>query len=44
MKINQSEETNKKILIKKKVYISIKEDEIDSNTLISRLAKDLFGV
>lgn len=34
---------DKKVL-KKAVYISIQEEEIDSNTLISRLAKDLFGV
>lgn len=45
MKIKESEEkVNKKIIIKKEVYISIQEEEIDSNTLISRLAKDLFGV
>lgn len=30
--------------IKKKVYINIFEEEIDSNVLISKLAKDLFGV
>lgn len=29
---------------KKEVYINIYEEEIDSNMLISRLAKDLFGV
>lgn len=29
---------------KKEVYINIYEEEIDSNILISRLAKDLFGV
>lgn len=45
MKIKESEEkVKKKIIIKKEVYISIQEEEIDSNTLISRLAKDLFGV
>lgn len=45
MKIKESKEkVNKKIIIKKEVYISIQEEEIDSNTLISRLAKDLFGV
>ena len=45
MKIKEAEEkVNKKIIIKKEVYISIQEEEIDSNTLISRLAKDLFGV
>ncbi len=45
MKIKESEEkVKKKIIIKKEVYISIQEEEIDSNTLISRLAKALFGV
>lgn len=45
MKIKESEEkVNKKIIIKKEVYISIQEEEIDSNTLISKLARDLFGV
>lgn len=47
MKIKElKEKVKKKIIIKKKkeVYISIQEEEIDSNTLISRLAKDLFGV
>lgn len=45
MKIKETEEkVNKKIIIKKEVYISIQEEEIDSSTLISRLAKDLFGV
>lgn len=45
MKIKKSEEkVKKKTIIKKEVYISIQEEEIDSNTLISRLAKDLFGV
>lgn len=45
MKIKESEEkVKKKIIIKKEVYISIQEEEIDSNTLISRLAKDLFRV
>lgn len=29
---------------KKEVYINIYEEEIDSNTLVSRLAKELFGV
>lgn len=29
---------------KKEVYINIYEEEINSNMLISRLAKDLFGV
>jgi hypothetical protein len=29
---------------KKEVYINIYEEEIDSNMLISQLAKDLFGV
>lgn len=45
MKIKEFEEkVKKKIIIKKEVYISIQEEEIDSSTLISRLAKDLFGV
>jgi len=45
MKIKKSEEkVKKKTIIKKEVYISIQEEEIDSNTLISRLAKDLLGV
>lgn len=47
MKIKElKEKVKKKIIIKKEkeVYISIQEEEIDSNTLISRLAKDLFGV
>ena len=43
---NNEKNNNDKVkkIIKKKVYIDIKEEEIDSNTLISRLAKDLFGV
>ena len=44
MKLKKIEEVKKKMIIKKEVYISIQEEEIDSNTLISRLAKDLFGV
>ena len=43
---NNKKNNNEKVkkILKKKVYIDIKEEEIDSNTLISRLAKDLFGV
>lgn len=43
---NNKKNNNEKVkkVLKKKVYIDIKEEEIDSNTLISRLAKDLFGV
>ncbi len=43
---NNEKNNNEKVkkVLKKKVYIDIKEEEIDSNTLISRLAKDLFGV
>ncbi|MDY2800091.1 hypothetical protein [Fusobacterium mortiferum] len=43
---NNEKNNNEKVkkILKKKVYIDIKEEEIDSNTLISRLAKDLFGV
>lgn len=44
MECNKIEYINKKMIIKKKVYISIQEEEIDSDILISRLAKDLFGV
>ena len=43
---NNEKNNNEKVkkILKKKVYIDIKEEEIDSNTLISRLAKALFGV
>lgn len=43
---NNEKNNNEKVkkILKKKVYIDIKEEKIDSNTLISRLAKDLFGV
>jgi hypothetical protein len=43
---NNEKNNNEKVkkVLKKKVYIDIKEEEIDSNTLISRLAKDLFRV
>lgn len=43
---NNEKNNNEKVkkILKKKVYIDIKEEEIDSNTLISRLAKDLFRV
>lgn len=34
----------KMLKLKKSVYINIHEEEIDTNTLISKLAKDLFGV
>lgn len=44
MKLKKIEEVKKKMIIKKEVYISIQEEEIDSNTLISRLVKDLFGM
>lgn len=44
MELKKIKEVKKKMVIKKKVYISIQEEEIDSNTFISRLAKDLFGV
>lgn len=43
---NNKKNNNEKVkkVLKKKVYIDIKEEEIDSSTLISRLAKDLFRV
>lgn len=43
---NNKKNNNEKVkkVLKKKVFIDIKEEEIDSNTLISRLTKDLFGV
>ena len=44
MELKKIKEVKKKMVIKKKVYISIQEEEIDSNTLISRLVKDLFGM
>ncbi|WP_255456931.1 MULTISPECIES: hypothetical protein [Fusobacterium] len=44
MELKKIEDINKKMIIKKEVYISIQEEEINSDILISRLAKDLFGV
>ncbi|WP_373080445.1 hypothetical protein [Fusobacterium varium] len=43
---NNEKNKNEKVkkVLKKKVYINIKEEEIDSNTLISRLVKELFGI